>query len=909
MRIFHGVLPVTVGLATAVSFLAPGVPAQQPSAAGKIDYNWQVRPILSENCFRCHGPDANKRQAGLRLDRQESAYAQAVTPGKPEESELLNRVASQDPSYRMPPPQASAKSLTNPEIEILRNWIKEGAEYKPHWAFIAPVKARAPAENAIDYFVGARLRQERLRPSPEANRETLINRVTLQLTGLPPALAEVDAYLADKSRNAYEKVVDRLLASPAYGEHMAAYWMNIARYSESDGFLDDHHDRMFWPYRDWVISAFNKNMPFDQFSTVQIAGDLFPNATKEQKLATAFLRVGKRTSENGSIDEEYRVEYALDRANVIGGGFLALTTGCARCHDHKYDPIAQKEYYSLSGFFNSTDEPGFFAPGYTTATGGPTIQWTTNETEAKLSAANVKIKNAEMAEAAVRKAARLALTSGVAELLKRPASEIAGAVQKSVQSATVAYYPFEKTEALPGDQLPVSRSATEVPAGLVTLDKRKRGTAFAEAFPGVAAAAGKSAAGEFEQKSIVPRKLPNSMIRENLLASPAGMPGVPPAVLEEANLRPGKVGNALWFTDTNRGFLGKGVGDFERTQPFSIDLWIYPASEYENSQVINHRDDDNSGGAGYKLNLERNRLSFFMMRTDHVNHDPAAKFLHTGFQLAGRPPEGAWVNYALGSENQNLPAFVAFTSGTFSGVSHDASNWGSGLLPSQYQGVPFRAGKDPVLYIGNPQGMTLAGRRSMLDVIGKLSEAEHQASGDPEIPAKISQYEMAYRMMTSVPEVADISSEPESVLEMYGPDVRKPGTFARNCSLARRLAERDVRFISVMHVGWDHHSNIAALHPPDCRTVDQPSAALVADLKQRGLLKDTLVANSGARLLRKASWTRTRGAITTVIISLGGLQAVVSSRVSRTERQTTSATTLSPLPSKSTICTRRCCMF
>ncbi len=229
------------------------------------------------------------------------------------------------------------------------------------------------------------------------------------------------------------------------------------------------------------------------------------------------------------------------------------------------------------------------------------------------------------------------------------------------------------------------------------------------------------------------------------------------------------------------------------------------------------------------------------IRTDHVNHDPAAKFLHTGFQLAGRPPAGAWVNYAIGSENQNLPAFVAFTSGTFAGVSHDASNWGSGFLPSQYQGVPFRAGKDPVLYVSNPSGVDMRDRRSMLNVVGKLSQAQHDISDDPEISAKISQYEMAYRMMTSVPEVADISKEPDSVLDMYGPDVRTPGTFARNCLLARRLAERDVRFISVMHVGWDHHTNIIQQHPPDCLKVDQPSAALVMDLKQRGLLKDTLV--------------------------------------------------------------------
>jgi hypothetical protein len=229
------------------------------------------------------------------------------------------------------------------------------------------------------------------------------------------------------------------------------------------------------------------------------------------------------------------------------------------------------------------------------------------------------------------------------------------------------------------------------------------------------------------------------------------------------------------------------------------------------------------------------------VRTDHVNHDPASKFLHTGFQLAGRPPEGAWVSYAIGSENQNLPAFVALTSGNFSGVSHDASNWSSGFLPSQYQGVPFRSGKDPVLYVSNPDGVDLKDRRAMLDVIDKLSTEQHEISDDPEIPAKISQYEMAYRMMTSVPEVADIRNEPDSVLDLYGPNVRKPGTFARNCLIARRLAERDVRFISVMHVGWDHHTNILQRHPPDCLETDQPTAGLVMDLKQRGMLKDTLV--------------------------------------------------------------------
>ncbi len=566
----------------------------------RVDFNWQVRPILSDNCFRCHVPDANSRRAGLRLDQKDAAYAQAITPGNPEKSELVSRITSKDPSYRMPPPAASAKPLTAAEIATLTEWVRQGAEYKPHWAFIPPVKATGP--RTIDRFVRTRLENEGLKPSPEADRATLINRVTLTLTGLPPTLREVDAFLADKSSNAYEKVVDRLLASPAYGENMAAYWMNIARYSDSDGFLDDHHDRLFWPYRDWVIGAFNRNMPFDRFSTWQLAGDLLPNAGKEQKLATAFLRVGKRTTENGAIDEEYRVEYALDRANVVGQGFLALTTGCARCHDHKYDPIPQKQYYSLSGFFNSADEPGFFAPGFSTIQGGPTLPWTDKETDAKIAAANAAVKAAERAYAAARTTAEASARSRV------PITEIAAWIRKSIETATVAYYPFETTAPIPEDQIPKSRvRGNKAPDSLVSPDRKGRGSNPPAPKPDAAAAA---------LTRTFSARLPNGMIREKLSFSPSGLPGGEPAVLEEANIRPGGAkGNALFFTDTNRGFLGKSVGFYDRTQPFSFDLSVYAASVYENSQVLNHRDDDNSGGTGYKLSLENNHLSFFMMHS------------------------------------------------------------------------------------------------------------------------------------------------------------------------------------------------------------------------------------------------------------------------------------------------------
>jgi cytochrome c553 len=528
-RKIWGVIAVGASIVIVIGIVASQARAQQAEQAAsaappRIDYNWDVRPILSDNCFRCHGPDSKGRQAGLRLDQKEAAYAQAITPGKSEESELFRRITSPDPSYRMPPSYSAPKSLPPADIKTLTEWIRQGAEYKPHWAFISPTKAPPPVSrlaganpSPIDRFILAHLEKEGLTPSKEADKETLINRVTLTLTGLPPTLSEIDAFLADKSANAYEKVVDRLLASPQYGENMAAYWANISRYSESDGFLDDHHDRLFWPYRDWVISAFNKNMAFNQFGTWQIAGDLLPNATKEQRLATAFLRVGKRTTENGAIDEEYRVEYALERANLIGGGFLAMTTGCARCHDHKYDPIAQKDYYSLSGFFNSADEPGFHPPGHSTVQAGPTLPWTDPETDKKIDDARARIRTAEAAYNSARNAARADALAKIGAWLKRPAGEVAGDVQKSIDAATVAYYPFETSTPVANADLPVSYPALPHPQGLVTPFQREK---YFRPDPSARKPTGE------------PVAILNGLSKEKLTASPSPIAGVPPAFLE-----------------------------------------------------------------------------------------------------------------------------------------------------------------------------------------------------------------------------------------------------------------------------------------------------------------------------------------------------------------------------------------
>ncbi len=686
-----------IAIALGAFVLAGDAQEATETKAHHVDYNWDVRPILSDNCYRCHGPDAKSRQAGLRLDQKESAYAQAIDPGKPDQSELIKRITSKDPAYKMPPPAASAKPLTEAEVATLRDWIAQGAEYKPHWAFISPQKARPPdvkeqarVVNDIDRFVFARFEKEGIAASAEADKATLIDRVTFSLTGLPPTLDEVDAFLRDKDPNAYEKVVDRLLASPAYGEHMAAYWMNIARYAESDGFLDDHHDRLFWPYRDWVIGAFNKNMPFDQFSTWQLAGDLLPNATKEQRLATAFLRVGQRTTENGAIDEEYRVEYALERANVVGGGFLALTTGCARCHDHKYDPIAQKDYYSLSGFFNSTDEPGFFAPGYSTVVGGPTLRWTDPATEQKIKAAEATIRALEASDLSVRQTALHDDSAKVDELLQQPKGEIADAVQASIDHATDAYYPFETTAPIPDDQLPKMRTPKDPPPGLVTLTSKD---VFASMFKAIQDSLPKQPSPPPADAGATPKafgfRLPNGLIREKLVFSPSPTPGIAPAVLEEANLRPGVKGNALFFTDTNRGFFGKDVGWYERTRGFSLDLWIYAASVYPDNMVLDHRDDDNSGGGGYELKLEKNQLAFYMMHSKPYN---------MLYVASKQPiPEKAWTHVAITYDGSSKASGIQiYVNGQPADVEIRKDNLTESILPrmlatafNQFVGLEF----------------------------------------------------------------------------------------------------------------------------------------------------------------------------------------------------------------------------
>ncbi|WP_309714469.1 DUF1549 domain-containing protein, partial [Armatimonas sp.] len=334
-----------------------------------IDFNRDVRPILAGKCFTCHGNDVATSKAGLRLDSKDHAFKPlksgdiAIVPGKPEASELVRRILSKDESELMPPPETK-KFLTPEEKAILKQWILEGAEYKSHWAFVAPTRPELPliknkswVRNPIDAFILEKMEAKGLKPSPEADKETLLRRLTLDLTGLPPTLGERTAFLADKTSGSYEKLVDRLLASPRFAERMAMDWMDYSRYADSNGYQADY-ERFQWRWRDWVIEAYNKNMPFDQFTIEQIAGDMLPKPTLDQLIATGFSRNHRINTEGGVIAEEWRTETVIDRVETTSTIWLGLTSGCARCHDHKYDPISQKEFYSMYSYFNNVPETG-----------------------------------------------------------------------------------------------------------------------------------------------------------------------------------------------------------------------------------------------------------------------------------------------------------------------------------------------------------------------------------------------------------------------------------------------------------------------------------------------------------------------------------------------------------------------
>ncbi|TWU22548.1 Planctomycete cytochrome C [Novipirellula galeiformis] len=386
----------TLTLLCAVASFAWGEDSSGSDRA--VGFNLDVRPILSENCFHCHGFDEAARQADLRLDTEEGVKENAIEPGDAAQSDLYLRLISDDPDLRMPPP-GSGRSLREDQIETIRKWIDQGADYEGHWSFVAPQRPEVPepnagqrAYNAIDHFVQAKLTKNNLSIAPEADRETLIRRVTFDLTGLPPTIEEIDSFLADDSEDAYERCVDRLLKRDAYGERMAADWLDVARYSDTYGFQVDR-DRFVWPWRDWVIRALNQNMPYDQFITEQLAGDLLPGATRDQILATTFNRLHPQECEGGSVPEEFRIESVADRTQTVATGIMGLTMECCRCHDHKYDPLKQKEYFQLSAFFDNIAEAGLYS-FFTNAIPTPTLPLPTPDQEQQLATTTTAVESA-----------------------------------------------------------------------------------------------------------------------------------------------------------------------------------------------------------------------------------------------------------------------------------------------------------------------------------------------------------------------------------------------------------------------------------------------------------------------------------------------------------------------------------
>ncbi len=528
-----------------------------------VDFNFHVKPILSDRCFKCHGPDDRPRKAGLRLDRQQAALSElpsghrAIVPGKPGRSELVSRITSTDPAVMMPY-AGSRLTLDEREKAVLIRWIEQGAEWKPHWSFIPPTRPAVPevktsswSRNDIDRFVLATLESKGLTPSPEASRETLIRRVSFDLTGLPPTLEEIDAFVADSSSDAYEKVAERLLDSEAYGERMATEWLDVARYADSHGYQDDGM-RQMWPWRDWVIAAFNRNLPFDDFITWQLAGDLLPEPTQEQLIATGFNRNHMQSQEGGVVPEEYRTEYVVDRVNTLGRAFLGVTVECARCHDHKFDPVKQEEFYRLFAFFNNVNETGQIPYS---GVPSPTVIVTDAEDEAKL---------AEIHDRMERLEAELAVDNPVfAEGFER---WLAGGSPRSATDppGLVVHLPLDRGE--PGFEMTKGDPKKDI------APKRKEVLRFAN-----------------RANSKKPAKLGGNEDR------------VPETV-------PGKVGNAQTLAGDSHIGLGEGIAFFERHQPFSLALWFRVEREGTAGPLITRSGGLFEGNRGYEVILHESGL-------------------------------------------------------------------------------------------------------------------------------------------------------------------------------------------------------------------------------------------------------------------------------------------------------------
>ena len=506
----------------------------------KVDFNYHIKPLLSDRCYACHGPDAHTREAGLRLDEQDAAFQtnpesghRAIVPGSLRRSAVIERIFSTDPEAMMPPPEANL-SLSDYEKALIARWIEQGAAWTPHWAFIPPTRPALPQvresawiRHPIDHFVLAQIEQKGISPTPEADRERLLRRVTLDLTGLPPTLNEIDAFLADSAPDAYEKVVDRLLHTEAYAERMSMDWMDVARYADSHGMHADGW-RSMWPWRDWVIRAFRENMPYDQFATWQLAGDLLPNASKEQILATAFHRNHPMTAEGGVVDEEFRLEYVFDRTATTATAFMGLTLECARCHDHKFDPISQEEFYQFSAFFNNVKELGMTGDD---GNYGPMLVMLEDDQEAKLKEIDHQIDQKE-ADLRLSREAVLAAKDFVESLQQQPID-----LEKGLQI-----------------HLPMDR-----------IEQRKN------------------------------NKGQNQQLVDGKKAA---------TTTEGAELVPGKSGQALRLDSEFEVVKIDHAGLFEMNEAFSAGLWIYLEKENEIQTLMGNAGNKNNFWRGWNFELD-----------------------------------------------------------------------------------------------------------------------------------------------------------------------------------------------------------------------------------------------------------------------------------------------------------------
>ena len=610
-----------VGCSVAVGFFvaSPQVLARTPAAAEpraqeKLSFNEHIRPILSENCFACHGPDSGNREAGLRLDRAAAATAElesgmrAIVPQEVGESELIARIVSDDPDSVMPPPWAKIGRLSAEQVALLKRWIREGAAYEPHWAFVAPTKPDpGPAGvHPIDAIVAQRLEQRGLGLQPEADRATLIRRASFDLTGLPPTPAEVESFQADPSTDAYDQLLDRLLASPRYGERMAADWMDLARYSDSYGFQVDRPRPTMWPWRDWVIDAFNRNLPWDQVTLWQLAGDLLPDASDEQILATAFNRLHQQENEGGSVEEEYRVAYINDRVTTFGTAFLGLTLECCRCHDHKFDPLAQKEFYSLFAFFDDVDEAGLYS-FFTPATPTPKLRLLDDAMRIDLARADEAIGEAIAELRTAEAAAHARVRAWLAGQAERPPALAAPEADRL--AGELVRYAF---------------------------DERRKDGKFASLLDLPPAA-------EKDAGAAMPTD-PNNPAKPEQAKQPADHAASSPG---DNTLVAGHSGRAIKLTGDHP--VKTPVGNFRRSQPFSVSLWLQVPTAYDRA-VVFHRSKawTDAGSRGYELLVDKGHLRWSLI---HFWPGDAASV-----RVTEPLPTGQWVHVAVGSDGSGRAA-------------------------------------------------------------------------------------------------------------------------------------------------------------------------------------------------------------------------------------------------------------